>query len=194
MSVVQKVMALLLISLFGWAATFEDPAGRFRISFQEPWEVSAKDLRPEGDRGQMLPGSVLVGIQRKQADDGYHPRFSVVMEDARRFNTSEIAGQVRYKNYVVDFLKDQRFQIISQKTQMLVSGLPAFEITAFQRDFGLTYRQWAVMDGPRAFLLTAAARVKRFESYEVEIGQIMRSFELLKTVRAASYATSDAAR
>lgn len=180
MFVVQKVMALLFISLLGWAAIFEDPAGRFRISFQEPWEPT-KDSRSEGERSQMLPGRVLVGIQRKQKDDGYHPRFSVVMEDTRRFNTSEIAGQVRYKNYVVDFLKDQRFQIISQKTQMLVSGLPAFEITAFQRDFGLTYRQWGVMDRSHAFLLTAAARVKRFESYEVEMGQIMRSFELLRS-------------
>lgn len=167
-------MFLVLIwSLSAFASSFSDSLGRFKLDYPDNWEISRKTAGNDP-----LSQGVLISLQRKNADDRYHPRFSVVVEETRRFGTTEPKGRALYQNYATEFLKSQRFQIQNQK-DTTVSGNPALEVTAFQRDFGLTYRQWIVI-GPSdsAYLLTAAARVKSFESYAAEFDKMAQSFKM----------------
>lgn len=169
----------ILLIFVAQAAVFQDH--HFELFYDDTaWERPAQrraSQAPE-DRDHRLMQNVILNLQRKAADNRYHPRFSIVIEDAGRFQVSDPKGQSRYYDYVVGFLKSQRFQDVSQKA-VQISARPGIEITGFQRDFGLKYRQWAVLDGDRAYLLTAAARADKFEGYAAEWETMVRSFRLL---------------
>jgi hypothetical protein len=82
-------------------------------------------------------------------------------------------------------MKSQRFHILSSGPKVLAKlGLPAFEIVANQRDFGLTFRQvvflWEAAGKPEAYLVTATTRTNKFDEYKKDLDGLFDSFTMKK--------------
>jgi hypothetical protein len=152
----------------------------FRLTYDEKnWEAvsSTKDSKipPKETVDQVMAEKTLTVLQRKNSDDKYRARVSVVMDPLKK----EEASLAAYQKHAVDFMKSQRFTILSQEPKKLPHiSESAMEITANQRDFGLTFRQIIFVKGENAYLLTATTRTDKFASYEKEIEEILSSFHL----------------
>ena len=174
------LLVLIATTVYAGSTSFQHPSGQFRLVYDSDiWEIAPieRGTQRVEEVDQRIQQAIQVSLQRKVANDRYHPRFSVVVEDATRFDTKTPSGAENYRRYALDFLKSQRFQVLSQRSVTL-GELPAYEITAYQRDFGLTYVQWIVLEGTRAFLLTGAARTQVFEERRAELDAMARSLQL----------------
>lgn len=172
--------AVLTSSLRG--ATYSDRLHGFSLEYNEShWEFAPqKGPMPRQDIDRATRLRTLVVLQSKEADEKYRARFSVVVEDVRHLAGG---GVLAYQKHALGFLKSQRFQNIKIDT-LKIAGLPkAFEIIADQRDFGLTFRQVGFIIGNEGYLLTAAARISKFESYRKETDALLNSFRFLKGVQ-----------
>jgi len=167
----------LAFPLFG--ALLQAP--QFSLSYDDKnWEYvpAANDPKIQQKEAvdQAMAEQTLAVLQRKNADDKYRPRISVVVDPLKK----EMQGTtplLAYQKHAVDFMKSQRFTIQSQAPKQLSIGENAVEITATQRDFGLTFRQIIFVKNDKAYLLTATTRTDKFPSYEKEIDSILASFK-----------------
>ncbi|NBX92376.1 MAG: hypothetical protein EB078_03700 [Proteobacteria bacterium] len=160
------------------AATYSDP--QHRISFQYDdtlWETGAPKRNDV---------ETLVSLQRrtpdKEGDTTYFSRLSIVKEDWSKIKTvkeSKLPRLEAYKNHAAEFLKSQRFDILSaavRKTTGIPDGI--FEIVARQRDFGLTFQQVGFLEKENAYLVTITVRTQKFPEYQTEINQILNSLKI----------------
>jgi hypothetical protein len=142
------------------------------------WEAvqGGKSVNPQEVDQAMADRTVAI-LQRKNADDKYRARVSVVIDPVKK----ELKGAtplIAYEKHAVDFMKSQRYSIRSEEPIQLPHVKEnAMAITATQRDFGLTFRQIIFVKGTNAYLLTATARTDKFASYEKELEGILTSFK-----------------
>ncbi len=164
------------------ATTYLDAVRGIQFDYNEvDWEVvpNGGNSRPLEAVDKTMAERTLVTVQRKQPDDKYRARFSVVIDPADKFVGGEAERLIAYQKHAVQFLEGQRFHVMDKRAVKLGNvTAPAFEIMANQRDFGLLFRQVAVLVGKEAYLLTAAARTAKFPLYKVKIGKMFDSFKL----------------
>ncbi|MBI1862396.1 MAG: hypothetical protein HYR96_15900 [Deltaproteobacteria bacterium] len=167
----KNVLFLALVSLSSWAAVYS--TGPIRLQYDDShWRIGAA----HNDKGN-AQSEVLVGLEEKESFERYHSRFTVVAEDVSKFHTETPAGLKKYYRSVGEFLTNQRFQITNRKDTQL-GGRAAYEITANQRDFGLGYRQWVVVEGNKAYLMTASTRLSKFDEKAPALTAMAESFNL----------------
>lgn len=164
------------------AAKYTNDARHFSFEYDETkWEIVPEkpEERKQGqDVDRAMAEKTLVTVQRKQADDKYHARFSVVVDSLEKFKGTPAEQLVGYRKHALDFLKSQRFHILSTSEAKLpgVPGTAAFEVVANQRDFGLTFRQEGFLRDNQAYLLTGATRTAKFEEYQKELQRFFETF------------------
>jgi hypothetical protein len=91
---------------------------------------------------------------------------------------------VQYQKYTVDFLKSQRFQILSvEPVQLPKVNETAVEILANQRDFGLKFKQVIFVYEGKAYILTATTRTEKFDDYKNDIKKFFDTFEFVKEAK-----------
>ncbi len=173
----------LSLSFPALAAQYTNPERGFHFDYDDStWDVvpnKGNQNRPLEAVDKTMADRTLVTIQRKLADDKHHARFSVVVDPIGKFGTMETERLIGYQKHAVDFMKGQRFHIIEAKKVTLGKlKYPAFEILANQRDFGLYFRQVAVLVGDEAYLLTAASRTAKFPQYATDINRFFDTFQL----------------
>lgn len=168
-----------LLSFSAFATVFTHPTRGFHFEYNAAdWEI-VPDVPAKGaDVDKKMAERTLVTLQRKVPDEKYRARFSVVVDDVAKAKGKNPSALARYEAYATEFLKGQRFTISSAETKKLSAlGVEAAEITAYQRDFGLTFRQVIFLKGSEAYLLTGAARTKSFEAHSKEIQGMIDSFQ-----------------
>lgn len=174
--IIASILGGFLSVAFG--VTFHDPVSRISFTYDENrWEVVPIKTNQK---------ETLVNLQRKVADkDGdtvYFSRISIVREDTgevKKVKNSKLPKLQAYQSYAVEFLKSQRFDILSSE-KTTVEGIPSgsFEIVANQRDFGLTFQQMGFLNGDTGYLVTATVRTKKFGEYKDELEKIFQSVRL----------------
>jgi len=173
---------LALISSGAIAAVYQNPAHSFHFDYDDvAWELVANgsSTRPLEAVDKTMNERTLVTVQRRVADDKYRARFSVVLDPIEKFGKTDTERLIAYQKHAVDFMKGQRFHVIEvKKVELPKLKFPAFEILANQRDFGLYFRQVAVLVGNEAYLLTAAARTAKFPDYTKEINRFFDTFAM----------------
>jgi hypothetical protein len=180
------MMAVFLFVALAHGASFVHPSGVFTFDYDEStWKPATvkSGARKMEDIDRRLSETVLASFQRTEAHEKYHARFSVVTEDISTFTLSSPDGLDRYRRRALEFLKSQRFQIVSKSETMIgTEKLPAWEIIANQRDFGLTFRQAIIVRGSDAFLLTAATRIIKYAEQKKEIDRFFDSFRFIPSI------------
>lgn len=176
-------LLVLVASVTAKAATYTNPDRAFHFEYDDnKWDIvpnKGNDKRPLEAVDKTMADRTLVTAQRKLADDKHHARFSVVIDPVDKFGKTEAERLIGYQKHAVEFMKGQRFHIIEVKKVTLGNlKYPAFEILANQRDFGLYFRQVAVLVGNEAYLLTAAARTAKFPEYSADINRFFDTFAL----------------
>ncbi|NBT58848.1 hypothetical protein EBT16_08710, partial [bacterium] len=97
-----------------FGVTFHDPVSRISFSYDENlWEVAPVKTNEK---------ETLLNLQRKVADkDGdtvYYSRISIVKEDLnqiQKVKNSKFPKLQAYQSYAIEFLKSQRFDILSSE-------------------------------------------------------------------------------
>ncbi|MFM8315060.1 MAG: PsbP-related protein [Deltaproteobacteria bacterium] len=179
------VLNLLSVALYG--TSFESPVYNFKFDYNDSlWEVVPS--RTEKTDAQQIDKSMaqqtLATVQRKQPDEKYHARFHVVSDSLEKFKDSKVPQLVQYQKHTVDFLKSQRFMILSQEpVQLPLVKETAVEILANQRDFGLKFKQVIFIHEGRVYILTATTRTEKFDDYKSEIKAMFDSFQFGKEVK-----------
>lgn len=165
-----------------WAAVYTPPGGGVQLTYDDnTWEVSTKRAAEEPGA---TPHQTLVALQRKEPDDRYHARFSVVADSLDSFRKRSPQGDLldAYQKHASEFLQSQRFaDIESHKTSLSIpshSGA-AWETTATHRDFGLKFRQLVFLTANKAVLVTMAARRDKFPSYDEEFRKLVSSIRIV---------------
>ncbi len=175
---------LLALVLVANAAQFTNDDRRFKFEYDEPrWEVVPEKPadKQKGDAvDRAMAQKTLVTVQRKVADDKYHARFSVVTDSLDKFKGTPEEKAKAYRAHAIDFLKSQRFHILSTEDKKL-PGItePVVEIVANQRDFGLTFKQVIFLKGNEAYMLTAATRTAKYDEYQKEVSRFFDTFTFL---------------
>jgi len=151
-------------------ATYTHPTSRFQFQYDASrWEIV---------RSVKL-GRTLVTVQRKSTVDQYRARFTVVEDKLR--NGEEVDLLLSYQKHALDFLKNQRFRILSTKLKKLPGLTNAvYETIASQRDFGLTFQQVVLTTQKKAYLLTGATRSDEFNSQKSDLAQFFETFSFLE--------------
>jgi hypothetical protein len=173
-------------TLFG--ATYQAPGQNFKLDYNESlWEVIP--ARVEKNDAQAIDKSMaqqtLVTLQKKVSDEKYHARFHVVTDTLEKFKDTQLPQIVQYQKHTVEFLKGQRFQILSVEPISLPNVKEmAVEIIANQRDFGLKFKQVIVLYEGKAYILTATTRTEKFDDYKSELNGMFNSFQFVKEVKA----------
>lgn len=174
---------LLFLTVF-WqfsvaAATFTDGAHGFSFEYDSAlWEVVPPAAKPSGrdaDVDKAMNQKTLVTLQRKVADEKYRSRFSVVAD------VTQMPFE-KYQTYAVNFLKSQRFTIQRQEKRKLAKVGEAYEVVAYQRDFGLTFQQVMIPRAKEVFLITLATRTKQFPNYSAEMDKMLASLRFGTTL------------
>jgi len=174
---------IFLSSVVAFGATFQSQqqSPHFKFDYNEGnWELMPQ--RSEKDGAQQIDKNMaqqtLVTIQKKQPDEKYHARFHVVTDSLDKFKEPKTPPLVQYQKHTVDFLKSQRFQILSVEpiTLSKVKEM-AVEIIANQRDFGLKFKEVIFIKDNKAYILTATTRTEKFDEYKSDIKMIFDSFE-----------------
>src|SRR4029077_6505797 len=112
-----------------------------------------------------------------EADDKYHSRFSVVLDERFKGGNPEKSELSVYATEARDFLKEQGFDVGEPTAYKLPNvNLPAFELKGSQRHLGLTFLQVVVVKGGQAFLLTGASRIKKFDEQAKDLRGMIDSF------------------
>jgi len=175
------VFGAFLLPLVALATPYEHTAPRFAFDYDDTaWEMTKAPapVAREAEVDKKMAEKTLVTVQRRQADAKYHARFSVVLDEAKRFEKAGVPLVETYRDHAVEFLKGQRFAIQSVKEIKLPGApSPAFEILGNQRDFGLTFRQIVFLDGSQAVLLTGATRTDKYDEQSKDIEKILTSFK-----------------
>ncbi len=174
---------ILFFGLPVFSAQYIEPLRNIRFDYDEAtWEIKDAATKPQGEEvDKNMAQKTIVNLQRKISDERYHSRFSLVLDDASKIKKTAPTLFESYQKHAVEFMKSQRFDVISTKEVKLPKiKEPAFEIRANQRDFGLLFRQIVFLKGDTAYLLTAATRTLKYEAYEKEIDKMFNSFELTK--------------
>jgi hypothetical protein len=176
LTILSALFGLLVSQSFG--VTFHEPVSKISFTYDENvWEVVPTKANEK---------ETLVNLQRKVADkEGdttYFSRLSIVKEDTnqvKKVKLSKLPKLQAYQIHAVEFLRSQRFDILSSEMKK-IEGIPAgaFETLANQRDFGLTYQQLGFLDGDTAYLLTATVRTKKFGEYKAELEKMFQSVRL----------------
>ena len=176
----------LILNLFflipAHAARYTSHDRRFHFEYDETkWEIVGETPAEKAKRqdvDQVMAQKTLVTLQRKDADDKYHARFSVVADSLAKFKGAKPDELSAYRKHALQFMENQRFHIQTSNDLKLsrVPG-PAFEILANQRDFGLTFRQVVFLRGPEAYLLTTASRTAKFVGYRPETEKFFDTFQ-----------------
>lgn len=177
----------LLVSLSARGAQFNQPDRPYAFEFDEAkWELVAGAERPATqDVDKAMEGRTLTTLQRRQADEKYRARFSVVVEDPTKVAGKGDGALAAYASHAIEFMKSQRFHILSSGPKAFGKlGAPAFEIVANQRDFGLTFRQvvflWETKGKREAYLVTATTRTNKFDEYKKELDGLFDTFTMKK--------------
>lgn len=170
------MLVLLSAPLFG--AVFEDSQSGLSFSYDEAnWELTQE---------KATGAETLLSLQRKtpdkEGDTVYFSRISIVKEPLNKIsklNGVKLSPLQGYQNHAVNFLKSQRFDVLSAepKKDSTVPG-GAFEVIANQRDFGLTFQQMGFVTKDSGFLITATVRTKKFQDYKDEFSKLFQSVKL----------------
>ena len=169
---------------FLFAATFTHAPLSFQYD-EKNWELveSAKPKAPDSVDAKMQ-GKTVVTLQRKNADEKYRARFSIVVDSLEKAKPQKGEAPYRaYTRYSQAFLKSQRFSVLDSRKMKV--GLPAYEATdstLFQRDFGLKFRQVIFVRGADAYLLTFTSRMKPFDDYGKEIEELLSTLRFSEPV------------
>lgn len=169
---------LVLLSTPLLSAVFEEPQSGLSFSYDEAnWEPTQE---------KATGAETLLSLQRKtpdkEGDTVYFSRISIVKEPLdkiSKLNGVKLSPLQSYQNHAVNFLKSQRFDVISaeaKKDTTLPGG--AFEVLANQRDFGLTFQQMGFVTKDSGFLITATVRTKKFPEYKEELSKLFQSVKL----------------
>ncbi len=154
------------------AALIQDSQFGISLSYPDPEWVKVEIPTASASVDQKMKEQTLLTIQKAKADDGYHARFSVVTDSATPFKKKDKSLAESYEAHAIDFLKSQRFTILSQERKKLPNApTTGLEVVAHQRDFGLTFRQHILLQGERAYLLTAASRSQQSKEYQPQWDQ-----------------------
>lgn len=180
-----RILLLGLFSLGATAAIYTQSDRPYQFDYDDgKWElVAGAKTAPTQDVDKEMAGKTLTTLQRKEADEKYRARFSVVVDDPSKLSKAAQADLAGYAKHAMQFMKDQRFHILSSEAKILPRlGVPAYEIVANQRDFGLTFRQivffWDKGGKREAYLLTAATRTNKYDAYKAELDQLFNSFAM----------------
>jgi hypothetical protein len=188
MALHRRILGLgLLYSLTSFGAQYAPGDRPYWFEFDDTkWEVVAGAKTPATqDVDKAMEGLTLTTLQRKEADDKYRARFSVVVDDPKKTAGKNEPDLASYAKHAVDFMKGQRFHVQSAESKILpMLGVPAYEIVANQRDFGLTFRQvvflWDRNGKKEAYLLTAATRTNKYDAYKGEVDRFFNTFTMKK--------------
>lgn len=173
------VLAACLFSIQSWGTQYTHADPPFSVDYDEAvWEVMPLQKATGAAVDKSMAEKTLLNLQRRQADEKYHARFSVVVDEAKRFQEAGKPLLDSYRQHAVDFLLGQRFKVSPpQSTTLPGVSAPAFEIIGEQRDFGLTFRQIVFLDRDKAVLLTGATRKDKFEAQSKELQTMFASFK-----------------
>lgn len=181
-----KYLLICLFSVSALGARYHRPHYGFFFEYDESkWELvpDPKETSQAPEVDKKMAEKTLVTVQRKQADEKYHARFSVVV-DNKELSSKGTTPLAAYHKHALDFLKSQRFHVVSSEEKKLRNvDSPAIEIIANQRDFGLTFRQVIFLRDKEAYLLTVATRTKSYDSLRAETNRFFDSFTFGKAVR-----------
>ncbi|MBM4303870.1 MAG: hypothetical protein FJ112_06040 [Deltaproteobacteria bacterium] len=178
----RSFFALFIFSAVAFGATYQSSelAPNFKFDYsEESWEVIPPRLEKTDAQAidKSMAQQTLVTVQRKQPDEKYHARFHVVTDSLEKFKDTKVPQIVQYQKHTVDFLKSQRFQILSaEPTTLPQVKETAVEIIANQRDFGLKFKQVIFIHQGKAYILTATTRTEKFDAYKPELKVIFDSF------------------
>ncbi len=171
------MLLILFFSSLLSAATFQHAELSFEYN-EANWEL----IQPQKSEGKEsvdkeMSGKTIITLQRKNADEKYRARFSVVIDTVAKAQPQKNETPLTaYTRYSQEFLKGQRFSVLDQKKSSF--GAPASEATdtvLFQRDFGLKFRQVIFVKNSNALLMTFTSRQKPFDAYVVEIESLLSS-------------------
>ena len=170
---------LMVWSSFSLGAVYQDPQSGLSLSYDEAlWETSNNKVASQ---------ETVLNLQRKipdkEGDTTYFSRLSIVRDDMskiKKVQESKLPPLQAYQVHAIDFLKSQRFDIVSselKKSENIPGGI--FEIIANQRDFGLTYQQVGLIKNGQAYLITATVRTKKFSEYRSDLEKMFQSVKLI---------------
>lgn len=170
-----------------WAATFSHPSPSVQFEYEEKlWELvptDTKSAQPQQDVDKAMAQKTIVSLQRKQADEKYRSRFSIVVDSVEKaLKGKEQLTFSKYQNYAIEFLKSQRFTIQKEGKRVLKGAADAYEVIAYQRDFGLTFHQIMIPRDGEVFLVTLSTRTKLFPNYSTEMDKMLESLRFGTTV------------
>jgi hypothetical protein len=178
MKILPFVLGLVLLNFSSFGAVFEDPQMGLSFQYDESlWEPN---------REKVSGSEVLFSLQRKVADkEGdtvYFSRVSIVKEtlsNIKNLKISKLSPLQAYQVRAVEFLKSQRFNILtseSKNNESVPGGF--FEIGANQRDFGLTFQQMGFVTKDSGVLVTATVRTSKFPEYKEELSKMFQSVKI----------------
>ncbi len=177
---IYSCLAIYSIVLPLQAATYTDKEKGFSLEYNDTlWRVVPKstEKKTAADVDMEMAKRTLVTLERIPSDDKYHTRFSVVIDDLKKYEGNPLVQLTKYYKDALEFLKNQRFRILStDPTKLPKVSEPAFEIVATQRDFGLTTRQLIIVHEKQAYLLTASTRNTVFDAQKAELAAVFDSF------------------
>ncbi len=178
------VFCILTIGLLetSQAKVFSDKAKGYSFDYNDTlWRIVPKssEKKTAADVDAEMAKRTQVTVERNLSDDKYHTRFSVVIDDLKKYKGTPLEQLTQYYRDALEFLKNQRFRVLSTGPVKLAKyGDSAFEIVATQRDFGLTTRQVILVQGGEAYLLTASARNTVYDAQKAEIEPFFNSFSV----------------
>jgi len=177
-----RILIFLLVFAIPHATLIAAHFSKGVLSFdydEKKWEISSETAKP-AKAPASLKGTV-VALEHKKAKDRYRARISVV-EDKITKEKKQLSRPENYHRHSVEFLKSQRFRIISKgKTKLSGISQPVYETVASQRDFGLMTRQIVLSHQGKIYLLTASTRIDNFEEHKNEIARLFNSFRFKST-------------
>lgn len=173
-----KLFFVLTWATISTAATYQHTAPKFTVSYDDKtWAEasSKKDKTAKEDVDRKMAGNTLLVLSRIEADDKYHSRFSVVVDEKFKDKGSE-----QLKFYVADarkFLAEQGFDLSEAKPAKLPGvDVPVVEYQGSQRHLGLTFLQYVFTKNGQAFLLTGATRKAKYDEQQKELRAMIDSF------------------
>ena len=177
--ILRLILGFLLVAPVAVGAIFLDPNSAFQLTYDpQAWRLApaAKD--------KDVPASyqTVVTIEKIASEDGYHARFSVVRDVIQKKQAAvDLLLQYGMKK-ALPFLEAQGFLIqlsgVRQPKERITLKkwpAPAFEILASHQHYDLTVHQWILLQGDFCYLLTAAAKIKRYALQKVELDAFFES-------------------
>lgn len=191
MNTALRILFGLAWSAWVSAAPYVASDKSFSFAFDDKtWEiVVAPGAAGAQDVDRAMAERTVATLQRRNADEKYRARFSVVVDDPTRIKEKGATPLEAYARHALEFLKNQRFHVLSSGPKKLPKVSDGgYEIVAHQRDFGLTFRQQIFLhksgSKTEAYLLTAATRTNKFDGYKGELDSLFDSFTFSQATTA----------